>query len=150
QLREKQKVKLMYGVLERQFRRYFELASRRTGQTGVLLLQTLERRLDNVVYRLGFAKTRPQARQLVTHGHLKVNDRPVNIPSYQVRPGEVIALGAKALVIPDVQDLVKRGPERLPSWLLRDGPSGRVIGLPGREDIGAEIQENLIVELYRR
>ena len=150
QLREKQKVKRIYGVLEKQFRRYFAIATARPGATGEILLQLLERRLDNVVYRLGWARTRPQARQLVTHGHVLVNDRTVNIPSYSVSPGEVIRLSEKASQIPDVLELRQDKGLIIPDWLERQGPVGRVKTLPSRENVGPDIAEELIVEFYSR
>jgi len=150
QLREKQKVKRMYGVLEKQFRRYFEAAVTRTGATGEVLLQMLERRLDNVVYRLGFARTRAQARQLVTHGHVLVNDQVVAIPSYSTKPGETIRLDEKALQIPDVLELSQDKSLVIPDWLVRQGQIGRIKALPRREHVGADISEELIVEFYSR
>ena len=153
QLREKQKVKRTYGVLENQFRRYFEAADRQKGITGELLLQSLERRLDNVVYRLGFATSRPQARQLVRHGHFTVNGKKVNIPSYAVRAGDTIAVRPSSGENPTIQharDEVKgRG---VPEWLLIDvgALSGRVSQLPNRQQINLPVQEQLIVELYSK
>lgn len=149
QLREKQKVKAIYGIAERQFRRYYADAARRPGKTGTILLQLLERRLDNVIYRLGFARTRPMARQLVTHRHVLVNGRAVNIPSYLVRAGEEIALRPRAAQIPEVEDeIASARPE--PGWLQRDGARGRVVRLPEREDVEMPINEELIVEFYSR
>ena len=153
QLREKQKVKRTYGVLENQFRRYFEEADRRKGITGELLLQMLERRLDNVVYRLGFATSRPQGRQLVRHGHFTVNGRKVDIPSYQVRPGDVIgvrqASRENVTVVHAMEEVKGRG---IPEWLALDAAAvaGRVSQLPTREQINLPVQEQLIVELYSR
>ena len=153
QLREKQKVKRTYGVLENQFRRYFEAADRQKGITGALLLQMLERRLDNVVYRLGFATSRPQARQLVRHGHFTVNGRKVDIPSYAVRQGDSVAVrqgSAENATIQHAMEEVKgRG---VPEWLLLDatGLSGRISQLPTREQINLPVQEQLIVELYSK
>jgi small subunit ribosomal protein S4 len=153
QLREKQKVKRAYGVLENQFRRYFEAADRQKGITGDLLLQMLERRLDNVVYRLGFATSRPQARQLVRHGHFTVNGRKVDIPSYAVRAGDTVAVRGKSgqnVTIQHAQEEVKgRG---IPEWLLVEasGLSGRVSQLPTRAQINLPVQEQLIVELYSK
>jgi small subunit ribosomal protein S4 len=153
QLRAKQKAKRVYGVLERQFRRYFREAERRRGLTGTNLLVLLESRLDNVVYRLGFAFSRPQARQLVRHGHFEVNGRKVNIPSYLVQQGDVIAvrrgsrklMGFKEIAL----DLEHRA---VPDWLSRDEEtmSGRVMSMPEREDIDITINEQLIVEYYSR
>jgi small subunit ribosomal protein S4 len=153
QLREKQKVKRTYGVLENQFRRYFEAADRQKGITGALLLQMLERRLDNVVYRLGFATSRPQARQLVRHGHFTVNGRKVDIPSFAVRQGDSVAVrqgSAENVTIQHAMEEVKgRG---VPEWLLLDsaGLSGRISQLPTREQINLPVQEQLIVELYSK
>ena len=153
QLREKQKVKRIYGVLENQFRRYFETAERTRGITGETLLQLLERRLDNVIYRLGLATSRPQARQLVRHGHFMVNGRKVDVPSYSVRPGDVISVkgpSAQAAVLAHAMEEVKgRG---IPEWLQFDSAnmSGRVVSLPTREQINLPVQEQLIVELYSK
>jgi len=153
QLREKQKVKRIYGVLEDQFRRYFESAERTRGITGETLLQLLERRLDNVVYRLGLATSRPQARQLVRHGHFLVNGKKVDIPSYSVRQGDLVTVlgrSEKSLVIEHAMEEVKgRG---IPEWLLFDPAaiSGRVVSIPTREQINLPVQEQLIVELYSK
>jgi small subunit ribosomal protein S4 len=153
QLRAKQKARRVYGVLERQFRRYFREAERRRGLTGTNLLVILESRLDNVVYRLGFAASRPQARQLVRHGHFEVNGRKVNIPSYLVQPGDVVgvrtASRSKAIFEEIAVDLEHRA---VPEWLSRDDitMSGRVMGQPEREDIDVSINEQLIVEYYSR
>jgi small subunit ribosomal protein S4 len=153
QLREKQKVKRIYGVLEDQFRRYFEQAERTRGITGETLLQLLERRLDNVVYRLGFSTSRSQARQLVRHGHFLVNDRKVDIPSYSVRAGDVVTVrttSAKNPAIVHAMEEVKgRG---IPAWLTLDGErlAGRIVSLPTREQINLPVQEQLIVELYSK
>ena len=154
QLNEKQNVKFVYGILENQFHTYYEKASRMPGQTGVNLLVLVERRLDNVVYRLGFAKTRRDARQLVSHNHFTVNGKRVNIPSYQVKPGDVIE------VIESSRSSVKfsklLGEEApvvlLPSWLERDKNAlkGTVTKMPVREDIDVPIAEHLIVELYSK
>ena len=154
QLTEKQKVKFVYGILEKQFRMYYEKAERMNGNTGEILLSLVERRLDNVVYRLGFAKTRRDARQLVSHNHFTVNGKRVNIPSYQVKPGDVIE------VIESSRSSVKfsklLGEEApvvlLPSWLERDKNAlkGTVTKLPAREDIDMPIEEHLIVELYSK
>src|SRR5512132_768621 len=153
QLREKQKVKRIYGVLEDQFRHYFETAERTRGITGEMLLQLLERRLDNVVYRLGLATSRPQARQLVRHGHFLVNGKKVDIPSYSVKAGDVISVkgaSAQAAVLAHAMEEVKgRG---IPDWLTFDtsNMSGRVMSLPTREQINLPVQEQLIVELYSK
>ncbi len=151
QLKEKQKAKWMYGLLERQFRRYFEEASRVKGATGEALLQKLETRLDNVIFRLGMAKSRGQARQFVTHGKVQVNGKKLDIPSYQVRAGEEVTLVADMFENPQVKEaleLVK--PDELPNWLKRKGTVGRVENIPGRESITTPIDEQLIVEFYSR
>jgi len=153
QLREKQKVKRTYGVLENQFRRYFEAADRQKGITGELLLQMLERRLDNVVYRLGFATSRPQARQLVRHGHFTVNGKKVDIPSYPVRAGDTISVRDKSGQNPTIQHAVEEVKGRgIPEWLLIEtaGLSGKVSQLPTRVQINLPVQEQLIVELYSK
>jgi small subunit ribosomal protein S4 len=153
QLRAKQKARRVYGVLERQFRRYFREAERRRGLTGTNLLVILESRLDNVVYRFGFASSRPQARQIVRHGHVEVNGRRVNIPSYLVKQGDVVAIRPnsrkKGMIEDMVLDLDLRA---VPDWLSRDDPSlsGRVLSMPQREDIDVTINEQLIVEYYSR
>jgi small subunit ribosomal protein S4 len=149
-LRAKQRVKLQYGVLEKQFRRFFKEASRMSGPTGANLLQLLERRLDSAVYRIGFARTRPMARQLVSHGHVRVNDKKVDIPSFLVKPGDVITLAPTALQMPVVQEEMRTGHRVMPSWLERADGGGRVIGYPRREDSDADIREDLIVEFYAR
>ncbi len=153
QLREKQKAKRIYFTQEGQFRNYFERAARTKGVTGEMLLQQLERRLDNVVYRLGFAVARRQARQLVRHGHVAVNGRKVNVPSFQVNVGDEIAVREKSnkLVILEIaKDFASHQPP--PSWLEvdRDGYKGRVLSLPTRNDINLPINEQLIVELYSK
>jgi small subunit ribosomal protein S4 len=153
QLREKQKVKRTYGVLENQFRRYFEAADRQKGITGALLLQMLERRLDNVVYRLGFATSRPQARQLVRHGHFTVNGRKVDIPSYAVRQGDTVGIRATSGENPTIQHAMEEVKGRgVPEWLVLDtgGRAGKVSQLPSREQINLPVQEQLIVELYSK
>lgn len=153
QLREKQKARRIYGVMERQFRRYFRDASRRTGMTGATLLAILESRLDNVVYRLGFADSRPQARQLVRHGHFDVNGRKTNIPSYLVRAGDVISVHGSSKDATYFKDRIQiMDPSRVPAWLSVDvaAMSGRVESEPGREDIEIPLNEQLIVEYYSR
>ena len=153
QLREKQRVKRMYGVLERQFRRYFHEADRRKGITGETLLQLLESRLDNVIYRLGFATSRPQARQLVRHGHFLVNGRRADIPSYSLRAGDRVSVKAKSAsnaTIAYAREEVKgRG---IPEWLELgvDGQEGRFASVPTREQLNLPVQEQLIVELYSK
>jgi small subunit ribosomal protein S4 len=153
QLREKQKVKRMYGVLERQFRRYFAEADRRKGNTGANLLFLLESRLDNVVYRMGFGSTRAEARQLVSHKSLTVNGEVVNIPSYQVKAGDVIAIREKAKKQLRVTESLKLAESiGLPAWVQVDATKleGTFKKVPDRDEFGAEINESLIVELYSR
>jgi small subunit ribosomal protein S4 len=153
QLREKQKVKRIYGVLENQFRRYFEIADRTRGITGETLLQLLERRMDNVIYRLGLATSRPQARQFVRHGHFTVNGRKVDIPSYSLKAGDEVTVrgtSAQNVVIQHAIEEVKgRG---IPEWLSFDAGkmSGKVVSLPTRAQINLPVQEQLIVELYSK
>ena len=153
QLTEKQKVKFVYGILEKQFRSYYEKASRMPGKTGENLLILVERRLDNVVYRLGFAMTRREARQLVNHGHFTVNGKAVNIPSYQVSVGDVIAVCEKSCSTTRFKKMKEDDAfVAAPKWLERDknNLTGKVIALPARDDIDFEIAENLIVELYSK
>jgi small subunit ribosomal protein S4 len=153
QLREKQKVKRMYGVLERQFRRYFAEAERRRGNTGANLLSLLESRLDNVVYRMGFGSTRAEARQLVSHKAIAVNGEVVNISSYLVKPGDVIAVREKAKKQLRVTDAMKLAESvGLPGWVQVDPAKleGTFKKLPDRDEFGAEINESMIVELYSR
>ena len=151
QLREKQKVKRMYGVLERQFNKYFKMASSKKAATGEVLLQILETRLDNVIYRLGLAQSRPQARQLVSHGHVLVNDKTVTIPSYNVKIGDIVSLSAKTANLPFIKKLVEeKKEEKIPSWLSKKATVGKVQSRPKREDLEANINEKLIVEYYSR
>jgi small subunit ribosomal protein S4 len=153
QLREKQKVKRIYGVLENQFRRYFEMADRTRGITGETLLQLLERRLDNVLYRLGLATSRAQARQLARHGHFTVNGRKVDIPSYQVKAGDVVGVRTSSAQNPAIQHALEEVKGRgVPEWLLFDaeGLSARISSVPTREQINLPVQEQLIVELYSK
>ena len=152
-LREKQKLKRIYGVLEKQFRRYFEEAERQKGVTGENLLILLERRLDNVVYRMGFANSRNQARQLVRHGHVLVNGKKVDIPSYLVDVGDEIAIREKSREIPFIKEAMESVSRRgIPSWLEVDSDNfkGRVKALPTREEIAIPVQEQLIVEFYSK
>lgn len=153
QLREKQKAKFIYGVLEKQFRGYFNKAKRQPGITGENLMRILESRLDNVVFRLGFARTRKEARQTVSHGHITVNGKRVDIPSYRVRPGDVVAVADKAkemLVIKSA--LVSNERMQVPAWLEVDIEKlqGNVLSLPNRDQIDLDINEQLIVELYSK
>ena len=154
QLREKQKVKRIYGVLENQFRLTFSEAERQKGVTGANLLSLLERRLDNVVYRLGFATSRPQARQLVRHGHVMVSSRKVNIPSYTVREGDVVSIRPRSQKNPTLLQAVESIPTRggIPGWLSLDAENlrGTVLSTPKREDVRDPIEEQLIVELYSK
>ncbi len=153
QLREKQKVRRVYGILEDQFRAYFEKAARSKGMTGENLLLMLERRLDNVVYRLGFATSRPEARQLVRHGHILVAGKKVNIPSYQVVLGQDIVVREKDRQNPAIlRALDLTGGRSVPPWLqlTRETMSGKVISAPKREDVNFPIQEQMVVELYSK
>jgi len=151
-LREKQKLRRIYGVLETQFKNYFQQAARAKGVTGTRLLQLLETRLDNVVYRLGMAASRKEARQLVAHGHIAVNGRKVTIPSYQVRPGEVVGLTPSGREHPRIKELTAALTRPVPSWLEwhPERLEGRVLALPAREEIDVPVQEQLIVEYYSR
>lgn len=149
-LREKQKAKRMYGILEKQFRKYYELAAKSSGQTGLVLLTILETRLDNVVYRLGFGATRAQARQFVSHGHILVNGKRVDIPSYNVKPQDVIALHKKLESSPMIAENIELQTNTI-SWLTRkDNKTGVVDALPQRKDIDSFINEAYIVEFYSR
>jgi small subunit ribosomal protein S4 len=153
QLREKQRTKRMYGLLEKQFRSYYKLASRQKGITGENLLRLLESRLDNVVYRLGFAKSRDEARQIVRHGHFTVNGRRVDIPSYRVRPGDTVAVADKSKDLLLIKTaLIASEKIEVPGWLEVDIEklSGKVLSLPEREQIDAPVREQLIVELYSK
>ena len=153
QLQEKQKVKFVYGVLERQFRKYYEMATNMRGVTGENMLCLLERRLDNVVYRLGLAKSRPMARQLVNHGHILVDGHKVDIASFLVKPGMVISVREKSRDSEIYKDVREFGsPRPAVAWLEFDAPNltGKVVAMPKREDIDVQIEEHLIVEFYSR
>ena len=153
QLREKQRVKRMYGVLERQFRRYFETADRKKGITGEILLQLLERRLDNVVYRLGFSTSRAQARQLVRHGHFLVNGKRADIPSYWLRAGDLVTVKSGSTKNPAIQYAMEEVKGRgVPEWHVMDGATqtGRFVAIPTKEQLALPVQEQLIVELYSK
>ena len=153
QLNEKQKAKFIYGVLEKQFRKYFELAEKKECITGENLLSILESRLDNVIFRLGLADTRRQARQIVTHGHVQVNGKRVNIPSYLVKPGQVISLREKTATADWMKDIAEANSTRtVPKWLSMDknNLTATVADVPKRDDIDFEINETLIVELYSK
>ena len=153
QLKEKQKLKFVYGVGERQFRKYFDMASNTKGKTGEVLLQILESRLDNVVFRLGFAKTRPQARMLVTHGAFEVNGHKVDIPSYLIKAGDVISVREIRKDNGAIKQSIEENSGRLvPQWLEKDVEklSGKVVRLSSREEIDIPVEEHLIVELYSK
>jgi len=152
QLREKQKLRTMYGVLEKQFRRYYEEAARRAGITGENILQMLEQRLDNVVWRSGLAATRPQARQLVNHGHFKVNGKKVDIPSYQVRPGDTISIKDRSKDLIVIQHSVDTQDRMVPDWLVVNSDDRQITvnDRPRRDQIDTDINEQLIVELYSK
>lgn len=153
QLNEKQKVKFIYGVLEKQFRKYYVMATKKQGITGEMLLQILESRLDNVVFRLGLANTRREARQIVNHGHITVNGQKVDIPSYLVKPGDVIAVREKSKNSVRIKEIVETNANRVvPKWLSMDKNTltGKVITLAARDDIDYEFEEHLIVELYSK
>ncbi len=150
QLREKQKVKRFYGILERQFKNYMVESLGETGNTSDVLFSLLESRLDNVVFRLGFAATRPQARQLVSHRHVYVDGKRINIPSFQVKPGQTITLSSKAVEIPSVAQLLKAKDVEIPKWLNRKAAAGKVKRKPGRDDVPEPFMEADIVEFYSR
>ncbi len=152
QLREKQKARYIYGVLERPFRRYYREAARRSGITGEVLLQILESRLDNVVFRAKFALTRPQARQMVNHSHFLVNGKKVNIPSYRVRPGDVIELRERSKSLFPVQLAIDTAEHVTPDWLEVSPDERKIVvsALPNRQQIDTQVQEQLIVELYSK
>ena len=153
QLNEKQKVKFIYGVLEKQFHAYYEKAERKQGITGEILLQELERRLDNVVFRMGFANTRREARQLVNHAHFTVNGKRVNIPSYQVKPGDVVAVSEKSRSTTKFKSLLEEnGKKACPKWIEKanDSFEGKTVAMPARDDIDYDVAEHLIVELYSK
>ena len=153
QLTEKQKVKFVYGVQEKQFRKYYEKAEKTNGVTGEVMLSLLERRLDNVVFRLGLAKTRREARQFVTHGHYTVNGQSVNVPSFQVKPGMTIGVKGKSKEVERIKGYMAEDAFRgLPQWLTYDAEAGegKIVALPAREDIDFEVEEHLIVEFYSK
>jgi small subunit ribosomal protein S4 len=153
QLREKQKLRRMYGVLEGQFRRYFEMADRAKGVTGETLLQLLERRLDNIVYRVGFATSRSEARQLVRHGHFRVNGKKVNVPSFLVRAGDTVSVRERSQKVARIQGALELAQRRgVPDWLevTPESFAGRVKALPVRSDLTMPINEKLVVELYSK
>ena len=153
QLNEKQKVKFIYGVLEKQFHAYYEKAERKQGITGEILLQELERRLDNVVFRMGFANTRREALQLVNHAHITVNGKRDNIPSYQVKPGDVVAVSEKSRSTTKFKSLLEEnGKKACPKWIEKanDSFEGKIVAMPARDDIDYDVAEHLIVELYSK
>ena len=153
QLNEKQKVKFIYGVLEKQFHAYYEKAERKQGITGEILLQELERRLDNVVFRMGFANTRRETRQLVNHAHFTVNGKRVNIPSYQVKPGDVVTVSEKSRSTTKFKSLLEEnGKKACPKWIEKanDSFEGKIVAMPARDDIDYDVAEHLIVELYSK
>ena len=153
QLNEKQKVKFIYGVLEKQFRKYYEMAVKKNGVTGEMLLQLLESRLNNVVFRLGLANTRREARQIVNHGHITVNGHKVDIPSYLVKAGDVISVKEKSRGSARIKQIVEENAKRvIPQWLDMDRETftGKVVRLSDREDIDYDVAEHLIVELYSK
>jgi small subunit ribosomal protein S4 len=153
QLREKQKLRRMYGVLEGQFRRYFQMADRAKGVTGEILLQLLERRLDNIVYRIGFATSRSEARQLVRHGHFRVNGRKVNVPSFLVRAGDTVSVRERSQKVARIQEALELAQRRgVPDWVevTPESFAGRVKALPVRSDLTMPINEKLVVELYSK
>jgi small subunit ribosomal protein S4 len=150
QLREKQKVRRIYGVLEKQFRGYIDLAQKTKGNTGEVLLSYLERRLDNVVYRLGFAPTRFSARQIVSHRHVLIDGKKVNIPSYRVRVGETVSIDKKGMEIPEIKNIMSKTDRKIPAWLLKKAAVGKITALPKKEDILEPISEQDVVEFYSR
>lgn len=149
-LAEKQKLKRIYGVSETQLKRYFQAARKVRGATGEALLQALETRLDNLVYRLGFAPSRRAARQLVSHQHVLVDSKAVNVPSYRVKPGQVISLDGKALNMVGVKAMLDKKDVAIPEWLERKGAAGKLSRVPKREEIDVDISEQLIVEYYSK
>lgn len=150
QLREKQKVKRMYGMMEKQFRKFFSEASRVPLNTGEALISLLERRLDNVLYRLSLAPTRASARQFISHGHVMVDGKRVNIPSFLVKKDTVISPTTKMLEVPSVKKLMEEKEPHISAWLDRKGPVGKILRLPKRDDVTEDINEQLIIEFYSR
>ena len=154
QLTEKQKLRFIYGVLEKQFRKYYVMATKKTGVTGEVLLQILESRLDNVIYRMGFAKTRQQARQMVSHGHITVNGKKVDVPSYLVKVGDVVSIKEESRASAGIKTIVLANSDNkvVPGWLEVDAEkfTGKVVSLAARSDIDYAVKENLIVEYYSK
>ena len=150
QLREKQKVKRLYGIMEKQFRRYADEALKSKGNTGEALLTALERRLDNVIYRLGFAPSRPSARQIVSHRHVLVNGKKVNIPSYKLMVGDTVAIDSKASAIPEVKEAIEQKDYKIPGWMEKKALVGKITRNPAMEDISEPVSAQDIVEFYSR
>lgn len=150
QLRAKQKAKRTYGLLEKQFRRYYKAAAGLKGKTGEALLQALEKRLDNSVYRLGFVPSRAMARQIVSHGHVLVDGKRVNIPSYSLKLNQVVTLSSKALEMPTVKKMLEVAEPKIPDYFERQAAVGRLVRVPSREEIPTEVDEQLIIEYYSR
>lgn len=150
QLRAKQLVKRIYGVMENQFKGYFDEASREKGNTGEALMVLLERRLDNVIYRLGFAPTRNSARQYISHGHILIDGKKVDTPSFLVKPGMVITMKQKLMATPVVKKLLEEKSPNIAAWLDRKGPAGKIVKFPIREDVTDGVNEQLIIEFYSR
>lgn len=150
QLREKQVARKTYGLLEKQFRKYYETGKKVQGKTGEVLLQLLETRLDNIVYRLKFAKSRTMARQIVSHGHVFVDGRKINIPSYRLKPGQVVSLDSKITATPVLTSLLEAEGVIIPSWLERKAAVGRLLKVPTREEIPTDVNEQFIVEYYSK
>lgn len=150
QLREKQKAKRLYGVLERQFRNYYKTAAKEKMVTGVRLMQILESRLDNVVFRMGLVESRSVARQFIGHGQVLVDGKKVSIPSYQVKPGQTVTLAAKVLKLESVKKVMSDKSQKTPDWLKKKAVVGKMVRLPEREEIDADVDESLIIEFYSR
>ena len=150
QLLEKQKVRIMYGILEKQFKNTFNIAAKNPTATGAALLSLLERRLDNVVYRAGLAPTRRAARQIINHGNVLVNQKKLSIPSYRIKTGDVVSLSSTAIKIPYIAELLKDKEKGIPKWIQKKAAVAKVARLPQREDVTEEINEQLIVEYYSR
>ena len=150
QLREKQKVKRMYGMLERQFRKIFEKAKKYKGNTGEHLIQYLERRLDNTLYRMALTPTRACARQQISHRHVLIDGKIVTIPSYEVKVDQVISFSPKGVEIPSVKKILEEKNPQVPSWVERKGPVGKIVRLPARSDVTEDMNEQLIIEFYSR
>jgi small subunit ribosomal protein S4 len=150
QLREKQKVKRMYGMLERQFRKIFEKAKKYKGNTGEQLVQFLERRLDNTLYRMALAPTRACARQQISHRHVLVDGKIVSIPSFEIKENQVISFTPKGIEVPSVKKIIDEKNAQIPPWVERKGPVGKIVRLPARTDVTDDINEQLIIEFYSR